>query len=112
MGRIQSIDAVNQRLLVEIDDRLVRYEWSEADELALAYAISVHRAQGSEYRAVVIPVMTTHYIMLSRPILYTAVTRARELVVLVGNRRAIAIAARNNKVTRRHSGLSTRIATH
>jgi exodeoxyribonuclease V alpha subunit len=112
VGRIQSIDAVNQRLLVEIDDRLLRYEWSEADELALAYAISVHRAQGSEYRAVVIPVMTTHFIMLSRPILYTAVTRARELVVLVGNRRAIAIAVRNNKVTRRHSGLSARIAPY
>jgi exodeoxyribonuclease V alpha subunit len=110
VGRIQSIDALNQRLLVEIDERVVRYDWSEADELALAYAISVHRAQGSEYPAVVIPVMTTHYMMLQRPVLYTAVTRARELVVLVGSRRAIAIAVRNDKVARRHSGLSTRIA--
>jgi exodeoxyribonuclease V alpha subunit len=110
VGRIQSIDAVNQRLLVEIDERVVRYDWSEADELTLAYAISVHRAQGSEYPAVVIPVMTTHYMMLQRPLLYTAVTRARELVVLVGSRRAIAIAVRNDKVVRRHSGLSTRIA--
>ena len=80
-----------------------------ADELALAYAISIHKAQGSEYRAVVIPVMTTHYMMLTRPILYTAVTRARELVVLVGTRRALAIAVRNNKVSQRHTGLSTRI---
>jgi len=70
----------------------------------------VHKSQGSEYRAVVIPVMTTHYMMLTRPVLYTAITRARELVVLVGTRRAIAIAVRNNKVTERHSGLSARIA--
>jgi exodeoxyribonuclease V alpha subunit len=110
VGRIRSIDALNQRLLVEIDDRVVHYDWSEADELALAYAISVHRAQGSEYPAVVIPVMTTHYMMLQRPVLYTAVTRARELVVLVGTRRAIAIAVRNDKVTRRHSGLGARMA--
>jgi len=109
IGRITKIDMVNQALYIQIDDRVVHYDWSEADELALAYAISVHKAQGSEYPAVVIPVMTTHYIMLNRPILYTSVTRARELVVLVGTRRAIAIAVRNNKVTQRYTGLSTRI---
>ena len=111
VGRIQAIDAINQAIRVQIDDRVVSYDWSNADELALAYAISVHKAQGSEYPAVVIPVMTTHYMMLQRPVLYTAVTRARELVVLVGSRRAVAIAVRNNKVARRHSGLSVRMAT-
>jgi len=109
IGRIQAIDVLNQSLHVQIDDRVVSYDWSEADELALAYAISIHKAQGSEYKAVVIPVMTTHYILLLRPLLYTAVTRARELVVLVGNKRAIAIAVRNNKVAHRYSGLSARI---
>jgi exodeoxyribonuclease V alpha subunit len=109
IGRIQAIDLVNQELRVRIDDRVVRYDWSEADELALAYAISVHKAQGSEYPAVVIPVMTTHYVMLLRPLLYTAVTRARKLVVLVGSRRAISIAVRNDKVTQRHSALSARL---
>jgi exodeoxyribonuclease V alpha subunit len=110
IGRIEGIDAVNQSLNVRIDDRLVRYDWSEADELGLAYAISVHKAQGSEYPAVVVPVMTTHYMLLQRPLLYTAVTRARKLVVLVGTRRAIAIAVRNNKVALRNSGLSERLA--
>ena len=110
IGRIEGIDAINQSLNVRIDDRLVRYDWSEADELGLAYAISVHKAQGSEYPVVVVPVMTTHYMLLQRPLLYTAVTRARKLVVLVGTRRAIAIAVRNNKVTLRNSGLSERLA--
>lgn len=109
VGRIEAIDVMNHALRVRIDDRVIRYDWSEADELSLAYAISVHKAQGSEYRAVVIPVMTTHYVMLQRPLLYTAVTRARDLVVLVGTRRAIAIAVRNSKVTERHSGLSARM---
>jgi len=109
IGWIEGIDTVNQALNVRIDDRLVRYDWSEADELDLAYAISVHKAQGSEYPAVVVPVMTTHYMLLQRPLLYTAVTRARRLVVLVGTRRAIAISVRNNKVALRNSALSARL---
>jgi exodeoxyribonuclease V alpha subunit len=111
IGRIEGIDAVNQSLNVRVDDRLVRYDWSDADELGLAYAISVHKAQGSEYPVVVVPVMTTHYMLLQRPLLYTAVTRARKLVVLVGTRRAIAIAVRNNKVALRNSGLSERLSS-
>jgi exodeoxyribonuclease V alpha subunit len=110
VGRIRAIDAMSQAIRVQMDDRVVRYDWSEVDELALAYAISVHKSQGSEYPAVVIPVMTTHYVMLQRPLLYTAVTRAQELVVLVGTRRAIAIAVRNAQVGQRHSGLSVRLA--
>jgi exodeoxyribonuclease V alpha subunit len=109
VGRVRAVDAVNHALQVRYDERMVEYAWDEADELALAYAVSVHKSQGSEYRAVVIPVMTSHYMMLQRPVLYTAVTRAQELVVLVGSRRAIAIAVRNDKVTQRHSGLSVRL---
>ena len=98
MGRIIALDPVNQVLAVRIDDQEVAYEFSELDELVHAYAVSVHKSQGSEYRAVVVPVLTQHYVMLQRNLLYTAVTRARELVVLVGTRRAIAIAVRNNKI--------------
>jgi exodeoxyribonuclease V alpha subunit len=109
IGRIRAIDVPNQTLHVRIDDRLIRYDWSEVDELDLAYAISVHKAQGSEYPVVVVPIMTTHFVMLARNLLYTAVTRAKKLVVLVGTRRAIAIAVRNNKTSDRYSGLRSRL---
>ena len=109
MGRIIAMDLVDQVLNVRIDDREVTYEFSELDELVHAYAVSVHKSQGSEYRAVVVPVLTQHYIMLQRNLLYTAVTRARELVVLVGTRRAVGIAVRNNKIAERHTALDTRL---
>jgi len=109
VGHIAAIDPGDQTLTVNVDDRRVEYDWASADELTHAYAISVHRSQGGEYPAVVMPVMTTHYIMLQRNLLYTAVTRAQRLVVLVGTRKAIAIAVRNNKVAQRHSGLTTRL---
>ncbi len=109
VGHIAAIDPGDQTLTVNVDDRRVEYDWASADELTHAYAISVHRSQGSEYPAVVMPVMTTHYIMLQRNLLYTAVTRAQRLVVLVGTRKAIAIAVRNNKVAQRHSGLTMRL---
>jgi exodeoxyribonuclease V alpha subunit len=110
IGRIHAIDVPGQAIHVHMDDRIVRYDWSEADELDLAYAISVHKAQGSEYPVVVLPVMTTHYMLLLRPVLYTAVTRAKKLVVLVGTRRAISIAVRNTKITQRNSGLGARLS--
>ncbi len=71
--------------------------------------MSVHKSQGSEYRSVVVPVLTQHYVMLQRNLLYTAVTRAKELAVLVGTRRAIGIAVSNNKITERHTGLADRL---
>jgi exodeoxyribonuclease V alpha subunit len=111
IGRIHAIDVLNQSIHVHVDERLVSYDWSQADELDLAYAISVHKAQGSEYPVVVVPIMTTHFVMLARNLLYTAVTRARKLVVLVGTRRAIAIAVRNNKTMVRNSGLRERLAS-
>jgi exodeoxyribonuclease V alpha subunit len=109
IGRLVGIDLENQAFTVEIDGRPVRYDWSEADELVHAFAISVHKSQGSEFPAVVVPMMTQHYLMLQRNLLYTAVTRAKQLVVLVGQRRAIGIAVRNNQVTQRYSGLSVRL---
>lgn len=109
MGRILALDPVDQALVVRMDDRDVAYEFSEVDELVHAYAVSVHKSQGSEYRAVVVPVLTQHYMMLQRNLLYTAMTRARDLVVLVGDRRAVAIAVRNNKIMDRHTALDVRL---
>ncbi|MGD9046858.1 MAG: ATP-dependent RecD-like DNA helicase [Anaerolineae bacterium] len=109
MGRITALDTVNQVLMVHIDGLEVAYEFSALDELVHAYAVSVHKSQGSEYRAVVAPVLNQHYVMLQRNLLYTAITRAKELVVLVGTQRAIGIAVRNNKITERHTALDTRL---
>jgi exodeoxyribonuclease V alpha subunit len=109
MGRVTALDAVDRVLRVGIDDLEVSYEFSELDELVHAYAVSVHKSQGSEYRSVVVPVLTQHYVMLQRNLLYTAVTRAKELVVLVGTRRAIGIAVRSNQITKRHTALADRL---
>jgi exodeoxyribonuclease V alpha subunit len=109
IGRVTRIDPVEQTLTVRIDDRPVTYDWAELDELVHAFAISVHKSQGSEYPAVVTPILTQHYLLLQRNLLYTAVTRAKQLVVLIGTRRAIWIAVKNDKVSERHSGLSVRL---
>jgi exodeoxyribonuclease V alpha subunit len=109
IGRVTDLDLENQTLSVGFDQRLVLYDWVEADELQHAFAASVHKAQGSEFPAVVMPVLTQHYLMLQRNLLYTAITRAKRLCVLVGARKAIAIAVRNAKVARRWSGLAFRL---
>jgi exodeoxyribonuclease V alpha subunit len=109
IGSIVDIDPVNQSLEVSFDTRRVVYDWSEADQLVPAYAISVHKAQGSEFPAIVIPLVTAHYMLLQRNLLYTAVTRARQLCVLVGSRRAIGIAVNNDKVASRYTALDWRI---
>ncbi|HET89155.1 MAG TPA: ATP-dependent RecD-like DNA helicase [Chloroflexi bacterium] len=109
IGRVVGIDPVEQTLTVTIDDQPVTYDWGEADELVHAFAVSVHKSQGSEYPAIVVPVLTQHYVMLQRNLLYTAITRAKRLVVLVGTRRAIGIAVRNNQVRERRSGLRVRL---
>ena len=106
IGRIAGIDREDQKILVMFEDRIVDYEWSELDQLVLAYAISIHKSQGSEYPAIVVPVLTQHYIMLQRNLLYTAITRAKKLVVLVGSKRAIAMAVKNNRVQHRYTGLA------
>ncbi len=110
IGRITAMDLVQQTLTVSIDGEPVVYDFLEADELSHAFAVSVHKSQGAEYPCVVLPVISQHYMMLQRNLLYTAVTRARKLVILVGTRRAIAIAVRNNRVTQRYSALDWRLA--
>ncbi|MGB5048696.1 MAG: AAA family ATPase [Caldilineaceae bacterium] len=109
MGHITGLDAIEQQVVVSIDGKPVAYDFLELDELTHAYAVSVHKSQGSEFPVVVIPVLTTHYMMLQRNLLYTAVTRARRLVVLVGQPRAIGLAVRNNRVAARYTGLTERL---
>ena len=111
IGRIDALDPQEQTLLVIFDGRLVEYGWDECDELTHAFCISTHKSQGSEYPVVVMPILTQHHIMLQRNLLYTAITRARKLVVLVGSIRALARAVENDQVAERYSGLLVRLAT-
>ena len=109
IGFVRSFDTIEQRLTVDFYGRSVTYDWSDVDELTLAYVISVHKAQGSEFPAVVMPIVTQHYTMLQRNLLYTSITRASKLCVLAGSRRAISIAVRNNKVAQRFTALGWRL---
>ena len=110
IGFIRSMDVIEQNLTVNFDGRSVTFDWSETDQLTLAYVISVHKAQGSEFPVVVMPIVTQHYTMLQRNLLYTAITRARKLCVLSGSRRAISMAVKNNKVAQRFTALEWRLA--
>jgi len=109
IGFIRTVDLKSNRMTVEYEDNRVEYEFGETDQLVLAYAITVHKSQGSEYPVVVMPVTTHHYTMLQRNLLYTAVTRAERLVVLVGTKKAIAIAVKNNKIESRYTSLAERL---
>ncbi len=109
IGRVAAVDTQRERLTVSYDNRRVDYEFNERDELTLAYAITVHKSQGSEYPAVVIPLLTQHYALLQRNLLYTAITRGRELVVIVGSKRAVAVAVENNRPRQRLSFLLQRL---
>lgn len=109
IGRVAAIDMTNHALAVRYPERTVGYDFTELDEIVLAYATSVHKSQGSEYPVVVLPLTTQHYMMLQRNLLYTAVTRAKNLVVIVGTRKAMAIAIRNNRVADRYTSLPQRI---
>jgi exodeoxyribonuclease V alpha subunit len=116
VGRITYINTDDGEMMVMYPDvggaREVFYEQAELEELVLAYATSVHKSQGSEYPIVVLPVVTQHYILLQKNLLYTAITRAKELVVLIGTKKALGIAVRNNKVATRYSGLATRLMNY
>ena len=109
IGRIFDIDLEEQEIAVDFLGVIVKYDFLSLDELVLAYAISVHKAQGSEFRAVVLPLTTEHYIMLQRNLLYTAITRGKQLVVLVGSQKALRTAIRNNKIKYRYSNLKARL---
>jgi exodeoxyribonuclease V alpha subunit len=109
IGRVTGLDIVNHTLTVDFEGQPATYDWSEADQLTLAYAITVHKAQGSEFPAVVIPLVTAHYMMLQRNLLYTAITRAKQLCVIAGSRRAVSLAVRNNRVAQRYTALDWRL---
>ncbi|CRX39451.1 ATP-dependent RecD-like DNA helicase [Estrella lausannensis] len=105
IGYIQSIDAIEKEVIVAFDDKPITYDFMELDELMLAYAVSVHKYQGSECPCIVMPIHTTHFKLLTRNLLYTGVTRGKKLVVLVGSKKALAIAVHNDEVKMRHTGL-------
>ena len=109
IGRVTSVAAAPEGLSVDFDGRRVDYDGTDMEELTLAYAISVHKSQGSEYPAVVLPLLTQHFVMLQRNLLYTAITRGKQLVVLVGQRRALDIALKNDRPKQRLSGLRQRL---
>jgi exodeoxyribonuclease V alpha subunit len=105
IGFIQTVDPDAQEVVIDFDDRPVTYDFGELDEVSPAYATTIHKAQGSEYPAVVIPLTTQHYLMLRRNLVYTGITRARQLVVLVGQRQALSIAVKDSRAQTRWSKL-------
>ncbi len=109
IGRILRIDPQEREATVDFDGREVGYDFGELDELSPAYAITIHKSQGSEFPAVVIPVSTQHYMMLQRNLIYTGMTRGRKLVVLIGEKKALVMAVKNNRMARRHSALLERL---
>jgi exodeoxyribonuclease V alpha subunit len=106
IGFVEDVDSEAGDLTASFDGRSVTYGFGELDMLVPAYAVTIHKSQGSEYLAVVIPIMTQHYAMLQRNLLYTGITRGKRLVVLVGQKKAVAIAVRNVSGRRRWSKLS------
>ena len=109
IGRIARVNSENQEVTIIFDDREVPYDFADLDEVVLAYAVSVHKSQGSEFPAVIIPLLTQHYLLLQRNLIYTAVTRGKRLVVLVGTRKALAIGVKNDKTQKRYTYLQHRL---
>ncbi|MEE8461537.1 MAG: ATP-dependent RecD-like DNA helicase [Acidobacteriota bacterium] len=109
IGRITHIGSDSQKVTISFDGRDVFYETSDLDEIVLAYAISVHKSQGSEYPAVIIPILMQHYLLLQRNLIYTAVTRGKKLVVMVGTKKALSTGVKNDRVRKRHSRLKDRL---
>lgn len=108
IGFIQDIN--NEKLTVDYFDHIVTYEKNELNELTLAYASSVHKSQGSEYKVVIIPLSTSHYIMLQRNLLYTAITRAKQKVIIIGSKKALMTAVQSNRTQKRYTLLAERLA--
>lgn len=110
LGYVRSVDMEERTLTVDFDGQTVEYEASELDELTLAYATTIHKSQGSEYPIVVMPVLMTHYVMLQRNLIYTGITRAKKICVLVGQTKALAYTIHNMKVLKRNTRLKERLA--
>jgi exodeoxyribonuclease V alpha subunit len=109
IGTISAVNMKEQIFSVDYDGRTVNYDFTETDEVSLAYAISVHKSQGSEYPAVILPIMVQHYVLLQRNLLYTAITRGKNLVTLIGTKKALTIALKNDMPKKRLSGLAFRL---
>jgi exodeoxyribonuclease V alpha subunit len=105
IGFIKNIDFEMEEIKVDFDDRTVSYDFYELDEISLSYAISIHKSQGSEFKCTIIPILTSHYMLLQRNLLYTAISRARELAILVGSKKAIGMAVNRNVVEKRYTSL-------
>jgi exodeoxyribonuclease V alpha subunit len=111
IGTIEKIDPVEHEVSIKFDDRLVTYDFGELDEVSLAYAVTIHKSQGSEFPAVVIPVAMQHYMLLQRNLIYTGITRAKRLLVVIGQKKALGLAVRNDRSHKRYSGLLTSLKT-
>ena len=109
LGEIEKINRIEQNMVVNFEGRQVEYDFGDLDELALAYVLSIHKSQGSEFPCVVIPIHTQHYMMLQRNLLYTAVTRGKRLVVVVGTKKALAMAVRRQDTSQRYTALRRRL---
>jgi exodeoxyribonuclease V alpha subunit len=109
IGTICAIDSATETMRVLFDDKVVDYDFAQLGELEPAYALTVHKSQGSEYRAVILPVWSGSAYLLSRSVLYTAITRAREMIVLVGREEVVAAMTENAKRNRRYTGLKLRL---
>ncbi|MDN5322103.1 MAG: exodeoxyribonuclease alpha subunit [Clostridia bacterium] len=109
IGRITHIDLEDKQVRIMFDDLEVEYDVTELDEVVLAYATTVHKSQGSEFKIVVAPLVTQHYMMLQRNLLYTCITRAKKIFILIGSKKALAMAIKNNKVTQRNTMLAERL---
>jgi len=106
---VAAIDTDERELVIRYDQKEALYDWNELDEVVLAYAATIHKAQGSEFPVVVIPVAMQHYMLLQRNLIYTGVTRGKQLVVMIGQKKALGQAVRNNETRRRYSGLLQRL---
>jgi len=104
------IDLEAQEVVIDFDGKQVAYDYSDLDEVVPAYAISIHKSQGSEYPAVVIPILLQHYVLLQRNLIYTAVTRGKKMVVMVGSQKALAMGIGNDKTKKRYTYLRYRLA--
>ena len=109
IGQVVKIDPVEREVTIRFDQREVVYDFGELDEVSLAYAITIHKSQGSEFPAVVIPLATQQYLLLQRNLVYTGITRGKKLVVLIGQRKALGMAVKNNRTENRFSGMLARL---
>src|SRR5450631_2870316 len=109
IGQILKIDPVEREVTIRFDQREIVYDYGELDEVSLAYAITIHKSQGSEFPAIVTPLAMQQYMLLQRNLVYTGITRGKKLVVLIGQRKALAMAIKNNRTENRYSGLLARM---